>query len=251
MFGLGLSEANRELGEGIHTIVGDYLPRIAALNGAPRYELVSEMAVKMYDVHAEFRMKLVRAGYPEDITLFDQEHGFRGYLAVWQVLNDVPLDETDKSAVHMALAGCRSRWLAKALQKAGSAPEPEISESKAIDKTDPRNWPETARNHEAIKQIKEIHQLPREPVPEIEARYYLAEKHGIEPQDVTQQQLTTYVISLAPHYGAAELIAEDQPPAPAQAAGASESKGQLIVARAVLLRSYRATLPKVSNKQIY
>ena len=115
--GLGW-KGDPELAERTHNLIGEYFPRISMALPVERLQLWAELAVKMYDLHGSMRIKLVRYGHLEDANLFDDEHYWRCQLGVWHVLSRNSLDEAEIGAIHFALAGCRSRWLAKALTKA-------------------------------------------------------------------------------------------------------------------------------------
>lgn len=116
--------ADLELGEKVHELLGNYLPRVASCAQAERQRLLVELAGKLYDLHGSKRIEFVRPGCMEDCNIFDREHAIRAGLAVWHPLEGVHLSDAERQAIKCALAGCRSRWLKEAIQRAnaGSAP---------------------------------------------------------------------------------------------------------------------------------
>lgn len=110
-------KAYPELGFRAHSLVGEYFPRISAATPVERCQLFAELAVKMYNSHAEMRLKLVRPGKLQDVTSFDDEHGLRCDLGVWDILGRVEVNEAEKDAIEFALAGCRSSAITEAFKR--------------------------------------------------------------------------------------------------------------------------------------
>ena len=116
--------ADLELGRISREKLGHYLPRIAGATSQEHYRLLVKLAEELYDLHAVKRIELVRPGQIRDAIDFDAEHFFRAGLAIWQSLDGIQLDDAEREAVDMALAGCKSRWMAEAIRRVGAEASP-------------------------------------------------------------------------------------------------------------------------------
>jgi hypothetical protein len=87
----------------------------------------------------------------------------------------------------------------------------ESSNLTSFDKDDPRGWSTSVRQWEAFKSIKALHAGPKEKIPEAVLRANIALRLGIQPEEVTADQLLHEIVQLIRHYGIVEVIATPAP----------------------------------------
>lgn len=118
-------QADVELGEKRHRLVGYYRAQIATSGTADRRDLLAKLVTELYDIDAAMRVQLVRRR--RDVTAFDNEHVLRSELAVRSMLRDrstgtVWIQDEEEELIQQLLAARRSHWLSEALRRAKSPP---------------------------------------------------------------------------------------------------------------------------------
>jgi hypothetical protein len=96
-------------------LCGQYLPKIAVSRGVERQRLLCELVSKLFGTIARRRVALVNS--LADISVFDNEQ--KTYLG-WVVetsLPDLSLDDLEKQAIELTIAGCRRGWLGAAIKR--------------------------------------------------------------------------------------------------------------------------------------
>lgn len=87
-------------------------------------------------------------------------------------------------------------------------------------RSDPKNGPPLLKQFEAFKSLEGLFTGPVEQIPEALIRRFVADRDGIPPEDVTQQQIQFEVTALLPYYPAITVTPHDDP-----AAGSPEKQG--------------------------
>jgi hypothetical protein len=92
----------------------DYLSRIARATGEKRQELIVEWAEKLYDAHAQSRMRLVKSS--GDIPRLQADFALFVSGTVMPMLAEARPDDRELEAIRLAIAGRASEWLARIIQ---------------------------------------------------------------------------------------------------------------------------------------
>ncbi len=94
-------------------LAGEYLPRIATSYGVERQKLICELVSKLFDEWTNRRLMLVKTLY--DIPALHDELGLTLSMIVMPHLSPVPLDESEREAVDVTIAGRSQSALHQAL----------------------------------------------------------------------------------------------------------------------------------------
>lgn len=94
-------------------IRGEYLPRIAALAGSARTELICEFAARVYDSWAARRFDLLASS--KDLDAFVSEKETYYLLIVQPTIRGIDLTEEEEDSVLLTVAGRDSHWMTQAL----------------------------------------------------------------------------------------------------------------------------------------